>query len=123
MSKLGHVSSKLSESFAVPWDCSQTVGSDIVAANQGLMLGSSPDIERRKAAGVLFQQLVNEAQRIFGQSGCPLGSISFGIESKVEVTQWSLVNFLPPEKKAMQDLRTFYSYIDEKFVGKWSRIV
>lgn len=120
LSNLGHISFQVFGEFcSMIRDCSQKVGTDVVAQVLGeeVLHCGKMNKERKKAAGILFKQLVVESSRLFGQTGTKVGTVSFGIRSKDEVTQWNLVHYLPEDKKAMQDLRTFYSCIDKKFVG------
>lgn len=120
LSKVGHASFQLLGEFcSMIRDCSRTSGADVISQHVGaeLLIRGKANKLKVKAATLLFTQMVNESSRLFGQSAVQVGTVSFGIRSQDEVTQWNLIHFLPPEKKNIQDLRTFYSYIDKKFVG------
>eukprot|EP00924_Labyrinthula_sp_SR-Ha-C_P005229 maker-scaffold_1-snap-gene-25.5-mRNA-1 protein AED:0.00 eAED:0.00 QI:57/1/1/1/1/1/3/138/557 len=76
----------------------------------------SNKVDDRKKTAVLIQ-LISRCDELFGQSATMNGPVSFGVRPKLNDIQWNLIHTLPPTKKRRQDLRTFFSFIDRKYVG------
>mmetsp|Transcript_17042 Transcript_17042/g.20502 ORF Transcript_17042/g.20502 Transcript_17042/m.20502 type:complete len:546 (+) Transcript_17042:105-1742(+) len=111
------------ELCALVRDCSSTpahtaqVLGPLVLLNPGMDMGS----ENISAARFIFQKMVEDCETLFGQSAAR-STTCFGlgirkhVVSRFNPSQWNRDHFVTNDVKWRKDLRTFYSYVDKRYI-------